>query len=106
MTQGELVTLIMCGLGVLTFVSGVWWRVEGKVKEAKTEACAAAGAAQATAQLALTQVADLRVHVAENYTSKLHLDGVRAEIMGALRDVKGSVDHMNERVDRAFEART
>lgn len=97
---------------VVTFIAGVWWRVEGRIEKAKGEAVKAVEdehkavqAVSAQANLALTQIADLKVHAAETYVTKAGLREMKDEMLEAIRDVKGSVDHLNARLDTALISR-
>lgn len=76
-------------------VAAFWWRVEGKVAVAETKA-----------DNALGKIADLRLHVAEEYTTKTGLREVKDEIMDAIHGVKSAVDHMGGRIDGIYHTAT
>jgi len=86
---GEIVTLFVI---ILTAIAGVWYKVELKIDAAKDKAEAAA------AELAL-----YKTHIAENYITKSGLHEFRDEIMHGIREVKGDLDHITDRLDRVFE---
>lgn len=96
------------GLGLFITVSGalwaIWWRIEGRVKEAKTEATLKAESAAALATTARQELADHKLHVAETYVSKAGHRESTEQIMAALNNVKTAVDGTNQRIDRLFEA--
>jgi hypothetical protein len=96
-TQYELFALVAAFLTLLGAVSGAWWRVESKIKESRDQTNIAIDAANARASLALAKADDLRVHVAENYTSQKNLNAMRDEIMAAISKI-------GDRVDRVIEA--
>lgn len=91
MTQQELMTFILFLLAIIGAVAGFWWRVEGKVKGADDKATRA-----------LEDLADHRLHVAETYITKAGMREVKEEIMGAIHDVKSSVDHLGGRIDGIY----
>ena len=90
---------IMAAVGFFILVSGalwgVWWRVEGKVKVASDRA-----------DSAHDKISDLRLHVAQEYTTKTGLHEVKDEIMDAIHGVKSAVDHMGERIDGIYHTAT
>ncbi len=98
---------IMAVVGFFVMLSGVlwgiWWRIEGKVKEAKDGAQASASAAQALAALARDELAAHKLHVAETYITKAGMRETTEQIMEAIHGVKQAVDHMTVRVDRIVE---
>lgn len=85
----EQVIFFMTLIGV---VFGVWWRIEGKVKEAS-----------AKGEKALDDLAAHRLHVAETYITKQGMRETTEQIMEAIHGVKTAVDHMTIRVDRIVE---
>lgn len=92
-------TEIMAVVGFILMIVGAvatfWWRVEGKVAVAETKA-----------EMALTKIGDLRLHVAEEYTTKTGLREVKDEIMDAIHGVKSAVDHMGGRIDGIYHTAT
>ncbi|TPL40715.1 hypothetical protein [Mesorhizobium sp. B2-4-6] len=95
---------------VIGFVAGIWWRIEGAIKaardEVKKDAASAhtrADAALAAISLVTDQLAAHRLHVAETYITKAGLREFRDEVMTGVRDLKGSVDTLHERMDRVIE---
>ena len=85
----ELVAFIILVFGA---VSGVWWRVEGKVKGAEDKA-GAVGAA----------LAAYRTHVAETYVTKAGLSEQTSQIMKAIVSVGAKIDRTNERLDNLMQ---
>jgi hypothetical protein len=98
---------IMAVVGFFVMLSGtlwaIWWRIEGKVKEAKDGALASASAAQALAALARDELAAHKLHVAEHYVSKAGHRESTEQIMEAISGVKSAVDAMTLRIDRVVE---
>lgn len=103
MTGGEIMAVVGFFLTLAGAASAVWWRIEGKVKEAKTDTQTAAGLAQATASLALERLAEHKLHVAETYVTKAGMQEQTAQIMKAIDAVGDKIDRTNERLDRVFE---
>ncbi len=87
---GELITFFIVVFGA---IAGVWWRVEAKIEAAK-----------AKAEEAASSLEKYKTYVAESYVSKQGLREVRDEIMSGVREIKGSVEHITDRLDRVFEA--
>ena len=50
------------------------------------------------------QLATHKLHVAETYVTKAGLREFRDEVMTGVRDLKGSVSILHERIDRLIEA--
>ncbi|RWD71663.1 hypothetical protein [Mesorhizobium sp.] len=90
-------------IAVISAVGGLWWRIEAAIKTAKSEAMTQASAASTAAALALAQLAEYKTHVAETYITKAGLREFRDEVMTGVRDLKGSVSTLHERMDRFIE---
>lgn len=95
MTGAEIMAAGLFILAIIGAVAAFWWRVERKVETA-----------EAKADSALTKVADLRLHVAEEYTTKTGLREAKDEIMDAIHGVKSAVDHMGGRIDGIYHTAT
>lgn len=91
MSPGEIMGVVLFILAIIGAVAAFWWRVEGKVKVAEDKA-----------DSAINKIADLRLHVAEEYTTKAGLREVKDEIMDAIHGVKSAVDHMGGRIDGIY----
>lgn len=104
MTGGELMTVVGFFLMLFGAISGVWWRIEGRVDKAKQEATDKAMAASMKADIVVAQLAGLRIHVAENYVSKAGHREMTDAVMDAIGAVRTAVDGLSMRVDRIFEA--
>lgn len=98
-TIGQIVFLIT----LISAVGGLWWRIEAAITKAKTEATTMATAASAQAALVQAQLQEHRLHVAEVYVTKAGLRETTEQIMGAISDVKSSVQGLTTRLDRIFE---
>ena len=89
-------------VGALAF----WRYIEAKVKAATAASKIAeaanlkAEAAVANMHLLAVQFADYKTHVAETYVSKSGLREFRDEVMTAVRELKGSVSGLHERMDQ------
>lgn len=92
-------------IGLLGMVAGVWWRIEGRVEKAKSEASTLASAAHALAALTRQELADHRLHTAETYVTKAGMQEQTSQIMRAIEGVGNRIDGLNERLDRLYEAR-
>ena len=78
---------------VVGFVSGVWWRVEGKINAAKDKADSVASA-----------LAEHKLHVAETYSTKSGMKEIRDEILGAVSGIRDDVRLLATRIDTMHEA--
>lgn len=98
---------IMAVVGFFVMLSatlwGIWWRIEGKVKEAKDSAQATASAAQALAALARDELASHKLHAAETFATKAGMQEQTAQIMRAIESVGNRLDGVHERLDRLYE---
>ncbi|MFF0919080.1 hypothetical protein ACC764_19645 [Rhizobium ruizarguesonis] len=103
MTPEQLMGAILFFVTLLGAISGVWWRIEGRVDRAKTEAVQKATEAALEAASVRADLAAHRLHVAEQYVSKQGLRETTDQIMEAIHGVKTAVDHMTARVDRIVE---
>lgn len=72
-------------LAVLSFVGGVWWRVEGMIRRNTDD------------------LATHRLHVAETYVTKAGLTEQTAQIMAAINGVSGKLDHLTGRIDALYK---
>lgn len=89
---------------VIGSVGGLWWRIEGAISKAKSEALTQASAASALASLAHSQLAEHKLHVAETYITKAGLRETTDQIISAVNAVKADVHGLNERIDRIIES--
>lgn len=112
MTQTELFALVGFIILIVGAVTGAWWRVESKVKEAKEaayhkcdEANLKADAAASLASLAREELSSYKTYVAEHYISKAGHRETMDQVMAGLNGVKTAVDGTNQRIDRLFDAR-
>ncbi|MGM4911419.1 hypothetical protein [Rhizobium sp. 768_B6_N1_8] len=103
MTGTELMAVIGFFVMLMGAISGVWWRIEGRVDRAKDEAVRKAADAAMEAASVRADLAAHRLHVAEQYVSKQGLRETTDQIMEAIHGVKTAVDHMTARVDRIVE---
>lgn len=105
MTGAEVMAAV--GFFVMLFgaLSGIWWRIEGRVDKAKTEASGMAAAANALATLTRQELADHKLHTAETYVTKAGMQEQTAQIMRAIEGVGNRIDGLGERLDRLYEAR-
>ena len=112
MTQTEFFGLAGFVLLIIGAISGAWWRVEGKINQAKEsayfkadEAKGVAIVAEAKAALAREELNKYQTHVAETYISKAGHRESNEQIMSALTNVKSAIDGTNQRIDRLFDER-
>lgn len=95
--------LAMIIIAIIGAVAGAWWRVESRVEDARRDVHTAAMAASAQASLALQQLAEFRLHVAETYASKSGMREMSERVMRGQDDLKGELSRLTERIDRLME---
>lgn len=78
---------------------GIWWRIEGRVEKARTEAIQRADAALAAAVQAQKDVTDLRLHASETFATKAGL----TEALGRVHD---ALDRLTDRIDALIAAQS
>lgn len=129
MTEGQVLTLLVTVVGLIATVLTVWWRVESKISEAKdraqeakdsaqkakdaaieraeeasSKATGKADAANAQALLVAHQLSEYKTHVAETYITKAGMREMRDEIMTGVRELKGSVSTIHDRINQIILA--
>jgi hypothetical protein len=73
---------VVAVIAVLTFISGIWWRVEGMCRRNTDDLSA------------------YKLHVSEEYTTKEGLRNATDQIMGAIGGLQASINRIADRVDR------
>ncbi len=103
MTGSEIMAVV--GFFVMLFgtLSGVWWRIEGRVEKAKVEASTLAASANALAMLARQELAEHKLHVSETYVTKAGMQEQTAQILRSIESVGNRIDGLHERLDRMYE---
>lgn len=122
MDQQVTLQMVIFFITVVSALAGIWWRIEARIektiaatdktatalaealKEVKQDCHSEAQAAHSSAVLVGQQLAEFRLHCAETYVPKAGLKEMRDELVGRIGDVKVSVDHLNDRMDRVIEA--
>src|SRR6185437_11191074 len=102
---GNITWEMVLGLSVIIgFVSGVWWRVEAKIKAAEDNASLRAFAAQAKADIISSDLAKYQTHVAETYAAKegvnRQFEAISLSIINIGDRMEKRLDGVNERLDR------
>jgi hypothetical protein len=91
--------------GVVGAAFAIWWRIQGRIDQVRSDAEKEANAAHAAGTLALTQLAEYKTHVAETYITKAGMKETTDQILGAVHGVRTDVHGLNERIDRILENR-
>lgn len=84
-------------------VAGVWWRIEGRVDRAKSEAVLKATEAATEAASVRADLAAHKLYCAQTFITKQGMRESTEALMDAIHGVKQAVDHMALRVDRVVE---
>jgi hypothetical protein len=104
MTETQIIGLLVSLSGLVTAVLAIWWRIEGRIKSAETAAVLKADAASTYAHTNAVQLAEYKTHVAETYMTKTGLKEFRDEVMTSMRELKGSISTLHERIDQIILA--
>ncbi len=110
MTEIQVVYLIAAVAGAVASAVGVgfavWFRIDKRIADGESAASTRIEAAAARALLIATQLSEYKTHVAETYVSKQGLREVRDEIMSGMRDLKGGMSSLHERIDQVIMSTT
>lgn len=105
-TWATLWGVIVAMAGIVVACFAVWWRIEGKVEKAKTDALTEAEAANKRAdaaaglgRMAREELSEYKTHVAETYISKEGHREANQQLMSAIGDLRGDVRGIRDRFD-------
>jgi hypothetical protein len=105
-TEVQVIYIVAAIAGAVASAIGtalaIWFRIDKRIKDGETAASLQIEAAAARALLVASQLGEYKTHVAETYVSKQGLREVRDEIMSAVRDLKGGVASIHERIDQVI----
>jgi hypothetical protein len=93
MSGAEIMAVVGFFVTLVGAVASVWFRIEGKVKQAADKADAVA-----------TALAEHKLHTSEHYVSKTGLREMRDEILGAMVSIKEDLRHITLRIDASNDA--
>lgn len=80
-------------VALLGLVLTIWWKVEGKITDAKSKA-----------EAVERDLADHKLHVATHYSTKSGMKEIKDEILGAVSGIRDDVRHLATRIDSMHEA--
>ena len=92
MSGSEIMAVVGFFVMLMGTVSGIWWRIEGKV-----------GTARDKADKTADDLAAYKTHVAEHYASKSGIKEIKEEILGAVGGIRDDVRHLATRIDNMHE---
>jgi hypothetical protein len=104
MTEGQVIALLGSLAGLAIAALSVWRFVEARINSAAKDALDKAGMSAALATLTQTMLAEHKLHVAETYVTKAGLREFRDEVMGGIKEIKGSVSTISDRIDQMILA--
>ncbi len=106
MTGSEIMAVV--GFFVMLFgaLSGIWWRIEGRVEKAKVEASTIAATANALASLTRQELAEHKLHTAETYVTKQGLSEQTQSLLRAIESLGTRIDSIGERIDNIIVSRS
>lgn len=94
MSPAEIMAAVVFGLAVFGAITGAFWRVWGLIAEAR-----------GSGEKASRDLADFKTHVAQDYATKDGMQRQTDSLLRAIESIGNRIDGLNERLDRAFEAR-
>ena len=92
MSGSEIMAVVGFFVMLMGTVSGIWWRIEGKV-----------GSATARADKVADDLAAHKLHAAETFVTKSGLREIKEEILGAVGGIRDDVRHLATRIDNMHE---
>ena len=92
MTPNEIMAAVGFFVMLLGAVSGIWWRIEGKV-----------GGASAKAESVEKDLAAHKLHSAGTYVTKVGIKEIKDELLGAVGGIRDDVRHLATRIDNMHE---
>lgn len=104
MTEGQVIALLGSLAGLAIAALTIWRFVEARISAAAKDALEKANHSAALATLTQTMLAEHKLHVAETYVTKSGLREFRDEVMGGIKELKGSVSKIDERIDQMILA--
>ncbi|MEZ2132450.1 MULTISPECIES: hypothetical protein [unclassified Sinorhizobium] len=86
---------------------GIWWKIDGRIKESDKAAEARIKAAEDKADKALAGLSAHQVHAAETFATKAGMHDQTAQLLRAIEAIgtrlDSRLDSMSERLDRFVE---
>lgn len=92
MTPEEIMKAVMFFIAVAGAGWGIWWKVEGRVKEVDRKA-----------DKAIADLAAHKLHAAETFATKTSQAEQTAQLLRAIEGVGNRIDGVHERLDRLYE---
>lgn len=106
MTPEEIMKAVLFFLTVAGAGWGIWWKIDGRVKESEKASETRIKAAEDKADTAQKDLAAHKLHAAEIFATKAGMHEQTSQLLRAIEGVGNRIDSMNERLDRAFERTT
>jgi hypothetical protein len=104
MTLAEALQLVGPFLAIAGFISGVWWKVEGRIEKVRTDAATAVAVASEKAHDNERELASFKLKVAEEYASWETVKAIEARLTERMDNLADNVMKMPEViVDRIFK---
>ncbi|TBY73374.1 hypothetical protein E0H51_23935 [Rhizobium leguminosarum bv. viciae] len=103
MTPEEIMKVILLFLTVSGAGWGIWWKIDGRVRESERTSGERIGATEAKADRACADLAAHKLHTAEMYVTKAGMQEQTSQIMRAIEGVGNRIDGLNDRLDRLYE---
>ncbi|MBY3564141.1 hypothetical protein HFN67_07840 [Rhizobium laguerreae] len=106
MTPEEIMKVILLFLTVSGAGWGIWWKIDGRVKEGEKASETRIKSAEDKADKATADLAAHKLHSAETFATKAGMQEQTAQLLRAIEGVGNRIDGLHERLDRAFERTT
>jgi len=106
MTPEEIMKAVLFFLTVAGAGWGIWWKIDGRVKESEKASESRIKSAEDKADKAASDLAAHKLHAAETFATKAGMQEQTAQLLRAIEGVGNRIDGLHERLDRAFERTT
>lgn len=104
MTEAQIISLLGALLGLFIAALTIWKFVQNHIAKEVKVAADQASSASALATMTQSLLAEHKLHVAETYVTKSGLREFRDEVMSGIKELKGSVSKIDERIDQMILA--
>jgi hypothetical protein len=98
--EGQVITLLGTLLGLLIAAITIWKFIQSHIAAVVKPVADQSSAAGALATMTQNLLSEHKLHVAETYVTKAGLREFRDEVMGGIKEIKGSVSKLDGRMDQ------
>ncbi|MGR9420680.1 hypothetical protein [Rhizobium leguminosarum] len=103
MTPEEIMKVVLFFLTVAGVGWGIWWKIDGRVKEGEKASETRIKVAEDKVDRAAADLAAHKLHAAETFATKAGMQEQTAQLLRAIEGVGNRIDGLNDRLDRLYE---